>query len=207
MYFTGARPEEVAGLALSDLRQDPDWGYYLTITDRPSQEDDDLLQSEVPDSHRRTLKSAQSERRVPVASQLLELGLLHYVEWIRGQGEVMFFPTLKKDWHGKLGGSFTKFFGRYKGAIGIQDRRKVLYSFRHTMKDLLEAGRVPSKYLRRLLGHTTGDGAVTDGYGSDLPLEQLAQYFRQVPFYPIPALPWEPGKGAVSLELSRDEAK
>ncbi len=200
MYYTGARPEEIGGLALSDLCQDPEWGYYFAIKDRPSEEDDDLFDSEVPESHRRTLKSAQSERRVPVASQLIELGLLRYIEWLRASGEVMLFPSLKKDWHGKLTGAFSKFFGRYKVAVGIEDRRKVLYSFRHTMKDMLEAGRVPSKYLRRLLGHTTGDGATTDGYGSDLPLGLLVEAFRQVPFASIPALPWEPGKGSVSLK-------
>jgi integrase len=207
MYYTGARPEEIGGLALSDLRKDSQWGYHFVIVDRFNEEDDGLFESEVPESHRRTLKSAPSERRVPVASQLIEMGLLRYVEWLRAKGEVMFFPSLKKDWHGKLTGAFSKFFGRYKVVIGIEDPRKVLYSFRHTMKDMLEAGNVPSKYLRRLLGHTTGDGAVTDGYGSDLPLGLLVQHFRQVPFHPIPALPWEPGKGAVSLGRSNKDAE
>ncbi len=38
------------------------------------------------------------------------------------------------------------------------------------MKDFMESAGIESKYLQRILGHTTGDGRITDGYGSDLPL-------------------------------------
>ena len=200
MFYTGARPEELAGLALSDLVDDPKLGWSLRIVDRICEDDVDLFEDAVPESHRRTLKNAVSTRRIPVAPELIELGLLRYVEWLRERKATVFFPTLKKDFHGKLSGSFSKFFGRYKRALGITDKRKVLYSFRHCMKDTLEAAGVPSKYLQRLLGHTTGDGHVTDGYGSDLPFNRLASYFARAQFAPIPATPWEPGRGSVSLK-------
>lgn len=201
MYYTGARPEELAGLALSDLVHDPILGWSLSIVDRPSDDDLDLFDDdEVPKSHRRTLKNAMSIRRVPVAQQLIDLGLLRYVEWLRASKAAVFFPTLKKDFHGKLSGSFSKFFGRYKRSLGITDKRKVLYSFRHCMKDMLEVAGVPTKYLQRLLGHTTGDGNVTDGYGSDLPFKHLVKHFSHVRFAAIPARPWEPGRGSVSLK-------
>lgn len=201
MYYTGARPEELAGLALSDLVKGPKLSWSLSIVDRPCDDDLDLFDDdEVPESHRRTLKNAGSIRRVPVAQELIDLGLLRYVEWLRARKATVFFPTLKKDFHGKLSGSFSKFFGRHKRALGIKDKRKVLYSFRHCMKDMLEVAGVPSKYLQRLLGHTTGDGKVTDGYGSDLPLNRLAKYFSRVKFAAIPVRPWEPGRGSVSLK-------
>lgn len=201
MFYTGARPEELAGLALSDLQHDKKLGWYMMLIDRPCDEDAGLFDdTDVPRSHRRTLKNALSVRRVPVAQELIDLGLLRYVEWLRERGATVLFPTLKKDSHGKLSGSFSKFFGRYKRAAGVVDRRKVLYSYRHTMKDMLEAAAVPSKYLKRLMGHTTGDGAITDGYGSDLPFELLVEQFRKVRFPPIPAKPWQPGQGYVTLK-------
>jgi len=203
MFYSGARPEELAGLALSDLREDPDEGWYLNIIDRPCGDDVDLFEAdEVPESHRRTLKNHTSVRRVPVAKELLDLGLLRYVEWLKAKRQVMFFPTLTKDFHGKLSGAFSKFFGRYKRSLGITDNRKALYSFRHCMKDALEAAGVPTKYLQRLLGHTTGDGVVTDGYGSELPFDRIAGYFRQVQFQSIPARPWQPGQKTVRLKRS-----
>jgi integrase len=148
MFYTGAHPEEIAGLALSDLCQDAKLGWYLNIVVRPSDEARDLFEGgDASDSRRRTLKNAMSIRRVPVSQELIDLGLLRYVEWLRERGAAVFFPTLKKDFHGKLSGSFSKFFGRYKRAIGITDSRKVLYSLRHCVKDLLEAAGAPSKYL------------------------------------------------------------
>lgn len=199
MFYTGARPEELAGLAISDLVHDQGHGWYLRMIDRPCDEDIDLF-DDVPVSHRRTLKNAVSTRRVPVAQQLIDLGLLRYVESLRARNKTVFFPTLKKDFHGKLSGAFSKFFGRYKRSLGITDKRKVLYSFRHCMKDMLEAAEVPTKYLQRILGHTTGDGHVTDGYGSDLPFDLLTKYFSQLQFPAIPAKPWQPGRGSVSLK-------
>jgi integrase len=103
MYYSGARPEEVAGLALNDVCQDRTLGWYFNIIDRPTDEDWDLFdEEEVPESHRRTLKNATSVRRIPIAQQLIDLGLLRYIEWVRGQGATVLFPTLKKDWHEKL---------------------------------------------------------------------------------------------------------
>ncbi len=201
MFYTGARPEELAGLALSDLQHDAKLGWYLNLIDRPSDEDADLFEDgDVPPSHRRTLKNAPSVRRVPVAQELIDLGLLRYAEWVSQGRATVLFPTLTKDSHGKLSGSFSKFFGRYKRFVGIVDSRKVLYSFRHTMKDMLEEAAVPSKYLKRLMGHTTGDGAITDGYGSDLPFELLVEQFRKVRFPALAAKPWQPGQGYVSLK-------
>lgn len=204
MFYTGARPEEVAGLSIQDVKQDPEHGWYLDLIDRPSGEDLDLFE-EVPKGHRRTLKNGHSIRRVPVAQQLIDLGLLRYVDWLRGQGHMVLFPTLKQDWHGKLSGAFSKFFGRYLRALGVKDERKVMYSFRHTMKDLLEQARMPTKYLQRFLGHTSGDGTVTDGYGSDVPFEILVDYFKGVRFPQVPAKPWKQGRGKVRLNRRAPE--
>lgn len=207
MFYTGARPEEIAGLALTDLKRDETTNrWYFSFVDRPTNEDRYLFPEDdyVPESHRRTLKTNASVRRVPVADQLIELGLLRYVDWLRERGSTVFFPTLRKDWHGKLCGSFGKFFGRYKRSVGIRDGRKVLYSFRHLMKDLLEQTGMPSKYVKRLLGHTAGEGQ-TEKYGSDLPFDLLAQHFSSVRFPAIPATPWKPGTGSMRLQCERSK--
>lgn len=198
MYYTGARPEELAGLAISDIREEQGIGWYISIEDSNAGGDVDLFpESPVPATHQRTVKNAPSVRCIPVAQELLDLGLMRYVDWLRKQGAVMLFPDLRKDSHDKLSGSFSKFFGRYKVRIGIKDPRKVLYSFRHTMKDLLEQAEFPTKYLQRFLGHTSGDGAVTDGYGSGLPMNVMASHFSRVIFHPLLAKPWRPGTGSM----------
>ena len=207
MYYSGARPEELAGLALRDIVETPH-GWLFDIVDRPEANEDQLLFSSEDEAaidgqksqkkpRSRVLKNAPSIRKVPVAQELIDLGLLRYIDVLRAADHVELFPTLEKDWHGKLSGSFSKFFGRYKVDIGITDPRKVLYSFRHTMKDFLEAAGMPTKYLQRILGHTSGDGAVTDGYGSDLPFERVAMHFSNIRFPKIPAAAWKPGQGTV----------
>ena len=199
MHYTGARPEELAGLPLEDILYDSTHGWYLHITDLPSDEDDDLLDEndEAPAPEKRRLKNAMSRRRVPLADEVIALGFVRYRDWLRAAGHTMLFPTLTPDFHGKLGGAFSKWFGRYKVRLGVTSGRKVLYSLRHNMKDMLERAEVPSKVLKRILGHATGDGAVTDGYGSDLPLDVVAGWFKKITFPKIPALAWDPGKGPV----------
>lgn len=213
MFYSGARPEEIAGLLVEDVRHDDRLGWYFHITDLPSADDDDgLFDDDEADERpatktRRLLKNAASRRNVPVARQLIELGLLRYLGHVKAKGHTRLFPTLKPDTHGKLSGAHGKFFGRHKTQLGIKGAQKTLYSLRHGMKDYLEQVQTPSKVLKRTLGHTMGDGAVTDGYGSDLPLELVAGYFAKLQFPQIPALPWEPGKGFVQNEQRKQRAK
>lgn len=215
MFYSGARPEEVAGLALSDIGQADDGSLFFRITNRFDDGDVDLFDDggnkpfgvgPVPESHWRTLKNLSSVRRVPVAAQLVDLGLLRYVEHVRNGGSTVLFPTLKKDCVGKLSGALVKVFSRIKlRELGITDTRKVLYSLRHNMKDLMERAELPSKVLMRILGHTPGDGPITDNYGSDLPYEVVQRHFARLVFPPIPALPWEPGRG--DLKFPRTAAR
>lgn len=225
MFYTGARTEELAGLALADVVQDPEFGWYFNLIDRPSvdddlfdddeygDDDDDDDEEEQPKRQEisapddaveekeqtRLLKNGASIRKVPVAPELIELGLFRYMDWLRLKGHKSLFPSLEHDWHEKLSGAFSKFFGRYKRKVlGITNPKKVLYSFRHTMKDAMTSADVRSKYLKRTLGHGSGDGRTTDGYGNkDVPLGPLTAEFKKIQFFPIPAHPWEPGKGQV----------
>lgn len=221
MYYTGARTEEIAGLALADVIQDPQFGWYFNIIDRPSEEDD-LFDDEEGDgsesklkkskdskdeAHSRLLKNEMSIRKVPVAPELVELGLFRYVDSLRSEGHLSLFPSLERDWHGKLSGSFSKFFGRYKTQVlGINNPKKVLYSFRHTMKDAMTLSNVDPMYLQRVLGHASGMGSVTDKYGkADVPLDVLTAEFAKIKFSPIPAKPWQPGKGFVKYPKPIEE--
>ena len=199
MFYTGARPEEIAGLPLVDIRQHPTVGWYFHITDLIDNADLDLFEAvetepnpDIPEKRR--LKNKASRRNIPIAEELISLGLLRYIEWLLAKGETALFPGLQRDSHDKLSGSFSKWFGRYKRDLGFTSKKKVLYSLRHNMKDFLEAAQVESKYLQRTLGHTSGDGPITDEYGSGVPTEVIAEHFKKVKFPAIPARPWQPGK-------------
>ena len=198
MYYGGMRPEEVAGLALRDIAHEPQLGWFFDLYHRTEGSERRLSAEErIPEKYWRKLKNNASVRRVPIAQELIELGLLRYVESVRAQGSLVLFPTLEKDCHGKLAGACVKFFSRYLRGIGITDKDKVLYSFRHTLKDRMEVARVPFRHMQRILGHAPGDGT-TGKYGSkQLPFDQTVEYFREIKFPPIPALPWQPGCAAI----------
>jgi hypothetical protein len=67
------------------------------------------------------------------------------------------------------------------------------------MKDAMTKARVESKYLKRILGHANGEGTITDNYGAeDVPLDALMEEFGKVKFFPIDAMPWQPGKGHIT---------
>jgi hypothetical protein len=137
---------------------------------------------------------------VPLPQALLDLGLMRYVDQLKQAGQQRLFPELRPDTHGKLSGAHGKFFGRWlRKVLGIADPRKTLYSLRHNYKDVLQAARVPGKISRRLMGHASGDGAIHDGYGSDVPLEQLFEHVRNLRFNVLPTQAWSPGRGAATL--------
>jgi integrase len=212
MFYTGARPEELAGLDVSDVRKSSSHGHFLRITDLPSAEDaalfwnhDDetvdrrelIANAPVVDEEKRGIKNAPSRRSIPLAAELVELGFLDYVETVRAAGHKRLFSTLKPSCKGKVSDALLKALGRCLRDVGITDKRKTMYSFRHTMKMLLEEAKVESKLLKRILGHATGDGAITDGYGVDVPLGAVADAFAMVKFPAIPVQPWRPGAGSL----------
>ena len=64
----------------------------------------------------------------------------------------------------------------------------------------MTSARIETKYLQRILGLASGEGSITDRYGSaDFPLEALVEEFSKVKFFPIEAQSWQPGKGRVKL--------
>lgn len=209
MYFTGARPEEIAGLAVSDVVCDEQFGWYFNITDRP-EPDTDLFESskelaEKQKGNSRFVKNVMSIRVVPVAPELIRLGFIRYIEFVRQGGNFMLFPELKKDWHGKFCGAFGKFFGRFKkDMLGISNPKKVLYSLRHTFKDFMVAVNLETKMIHRIMGHASGDGVITDGYGKqDIPLEFIVREFKKIKYFEIDAQPWTVGRGMIRVSKGK----
>jgi integrase len=198
MRYTGMRPEEVAGLALRDICHDPELGWYFDLYHRTADTELPLpVEERVPERYWRNLKNDASIRRVPIAQELIDLGLLRYVEWVREQDSLVLFPTLKKDCHDKLDGALIKFFSRFLRGIGITDKKKTLYSLRHSMKNLMESARLDIRHIKRIMGHALDEGD-TEGYGdAQLPFEHTVEEFGKIRFPAIPALPWEAGQKMV----------
>jgi integrase len=147
--YTGARLEELCQLRLNDINISATIPYF-NITD------------EHPEQH---LKNNSSRREIPIHPELLALGFDKFIqEKIVSNSSKLFDYLIPQ--RQKLGHKPSIWFGKYKLAQGINDRKKVFHSFRHTLVANLIKLKAPAYELKSLLGHQ--HGSITfDLYGSD----------------------------------------
>lgn len=75
--YSGMRLNKLSALPLSHIKQDEGGIWYF-------------------DLHGLDVKNEASERTVPIAQYLLELGILKYIDGLRAKGEVFLFPQIRK---------------------------------------------------------------------------------------------------------------
>jgi integrase len=151
--YTGARQGELAPLCASDVTTDEATGVtFITVAE---------------DEERGTrLKTASSRRVVPVHPELLKLGFLRIVDEarkLRGESGSL-FPLLKPGPRGGYAEAWSKWFGRYIRAMGIENKNRVFHSFRHGFKDALRAAGEAEDINDALTGHS--GGGVGRSYGA-----------------------------------------
>lgn len=129
--YTGARREELAGLATEDVTELKGIPVILIRSN----------------AHRK-LKNGQSERFVPVHPDLIDLGFLDYAA---GRGPGLLFDVKKK---GKtFGNHFEYGWQKVKNAVIADDDRKTFHSFRHSAVQTLIDANVPLHVRADLFGH------------------------------------------------------
>lgn len=153
--FTGARLEELAQLAVTDIKVE-DAIHFIHFQER---------YDGVDPGFRRSLKNASSHRRVPIHSALIDLGFLDFVQQQRRNGLVHLFPKMKwderkkKDKTYKVSQRFTNWWSEYSRTI-VPDPLKSFHSFRHTVTERLRNAGVEEALNDALTGHATpGQGA------------------------------------------------
>jgi integrase len=151
--FSGARLNELAPLSVDDVKLDTSSGvHFITVI-----EDQDAG---------RSVKTDSSVRAVPVHPELIRIGFLDFVNQVRrndGQSARL-FPKLTSGPKGGFGEAFSKWFGRYKRSLGIDNPSSVFHSFRHGFKDALRAAGVNEDVNDALTGHSGGN-SVARSYG------------------------------------------
>lgn len=140
--LTGARLGEIAQLRVTDLAQDPEFGtWYFDISTEGG----------------RQIKNDDSIRTVPVHAKLIALGLLDYRQWRWDSGASLsdpLFPGVDSVVANQVAAAWSKWFGRWlRVKAGIEDKRKVFHSFRHTFKDLSRDAEIPEETHDAFTGH------------------------------------------------------
>ncbi|WP_235777213.1 site-specific integrase [Rhizobium mesoamericanum] len=167
--LTGARLNEIAQLRLADIRQDPESGIWFM---------------DIGTDGGRSIKTASSRRQVPLHAELLRLGLLRYRDGLRAKKGKKDTDSLWPDIQSEDGfysaTAYTKFFGRYlRKTVGIEDKRIVFHSFRHTFKRLARDAGLTEEQHDALTGHA-GNGGVGRGYGAGFGLKALHEAIGKI---------------------------
>ena len=136
--YTGARLNEVAQLELDDIRkEDGIWCFCI----------DDQADG-------KTLKNQSARRLIPIHSDLLELGLIEYVETLRAGTNTRLLHELGYSKGTGYGRNLSRWFnGPFLTAVGMDTQKLVFHSFRHMMvTNLLQAG-VAEPLAKSIIGH------------------------------------------------------
>jgi len=173
--FTGARIEELCQLHVDDfvvVQGATNGTPYQCIRIKESVEDDQKLKNEV------------SARTIPIHPELIELGLLEYVELQKKAGKVMLFDGLKRI-KGKYSKSASQWFNeRFKQKAGLEaNTGKTFHSYRHTISQLMQKANIAEYTINLLLGHENQTMS-TQVYGGE-EVEIIAQAFEKVSFFEV----------------------
>lgn len=137
--FSGCRQEEICQLHVEDVRQE-EGIWVFDINAKPP----------------RRLKNASAARLVPIHKELINIGLLGYIEERLVAQDARLFPNLEPGGaDGRLGHGFTKWFTRYRRDTKVYEQGRDFHSFRHSATTFLHYGDVPDSVIDRLTGHTT----------------------------------------------------
>jgi integrase len=144
--FSGMRMNEICQLHVADVHR-LDGVDCFFVTEGPSD----------ADSGKR-LKTAASERFVPVHRTLIEIGFMTFVEERRVAGAVRLFSELHKSSTGYYSDPFSKWFRRFLERAGASREKTCFHSFRHCYRDALREARIDHEVALALGGWSSGSG-------------------------------------------------
>ena len=172
MYYTGARREELAQLAVRDIRTDSlEVPHYLSILNTEGEEDGN-----------RGVKNDGSRRSIPIHPDLIVLGFLEYKESLPQDGQL--FPMLKPNPSGYYGANFGKRWAEYlRKQVGLNSSANPSHGFRHTFKTQCRKVGIHEDVHDAITGHAGGSSVGRD-YG-EMPLSRIAEELKKYPKAPI----------------------
>jgi len=136
-----------------------------------------MIRDDVDDGQptEKRLKTAASERTIPIHAEILKMGFLDYVKRRRlDRRKPLLFPELTKGQSGKFSDPFGKWFGRFlQSALGYESKA-TMHSFRHMFRDALRRANVGTEKTEALGGwHKERSSEADYGSGFTMPALKL----------------------------------
>jgi len=168
--FGGFRLNEACQLDVADIRR-IDGVDCFVITERSEGDHND-----------KRLKTASSERLVPLHAMLIDLGFMDFVRQRKRAGETKLFGEVPMGATGYRSSTFSAWFRRFVARAGADSPKTCFHSFRHGFRDALREARIDRDIALALGGWTTASGAasVSDAYGSGYRIATLKEAIDRV---------------------------
>jgi integrase len=144
--YTGARQSELCQLRIEDLQDTPEGFVMYVLRDGAGDEDGTTT----------TTKTDASNRRLPVHSDLIALGLKDYWRDMKDAGHKVLFPDIKRAPDRTAGEYFSDWFLIYRKQQGLVRRWVDFHGFRHTASTRLTDAGVADSVADYLTGHSGG---------------------------------------------------
>lgn len=153
--FSGMRMNEICQLHVTDIHR-LDGVDCFFVTEGPSDADNG-----------KRLKTAASERFIPVHPTLIEIGFMTFVEQRRAAGTVRLFSELHKSSTGYYSDPFSKWFRRFLQRARADRPKTCFHSFRHCYRDALREAGTDHEVALALGGWASGSdgGDAAAAYG------------------------------------------
>lgn len=138
--YTGARLAEICQLHISDIKQV-----------KALSSDTEHWCIDINDDDDKKLKTKHSKRQIPIHQNLINAGLITYVDNLKSKRETKLFPDAARA-SDQFGGQ-SQWFGAYSSNAGVTDKNTAFHSFRHNFCSYLSAHHVPEDLVIALSGH------------------------------------------------------
>jgi len=179
--YTGARVNEICQLnPRCDIRQEEGIWFF-----------DFTEESEADERVTKSVKTTGSKRKVPIHSQLLELGFLSYVEAVWKQGAAILFPKWIPT-RGKASPAAEDWFREFLRETGLRDETHGqcilgMHAFRHTLLNYGFNNHV--SHVEVITGHAGEASRVVRGYRGEMALSSKKAIIEQIRFDVQPPKP------------------
>lgn len=122
----------------------------------------------------KSVKSIAGLRKVPLHSDLIELGFLDFAAKRAKQDKpnVRLFSEIPFGVDGQASTEYSKVFGRLMDKVGLKDPQLVFHSWRHGVEDALRDAGCQPYTIDRIIGHA--DATMGGKYGKGVSIGVLA---------------------------------
>lgn len=150
-WYSGMRRDEICGMQVGDVvEEDGVWLFHIR------------------DNETRRIKTISSERKLPVADELIRLGLPPFVAALRNAGEMLLFPELAAEsGKGTMGDAYYKrIWTKIAKVLPFVAGGQGIHAFRHTAINSLKAAKISEAVAADFAGHAL-EGETQGRYSKD----------------------------------------